>query len=212
VIEHRATAGLRVDNRALHHQAEQLTGVSEENQRFSNLLARASCPALTEAQMRELLRLRGGVGVLRQRTNELARMHAENSRLHSGTNLPASDPSQPVPDYLPRASWAFAGYADPDAALQSCLWTWSRGDPKTVMASITPAHRAQWGFKSDEEIAKQIARNLSHARGFRILERQDVSASECRLTVSDAEVRQKVGFCYKRIGSEWKFDGEFRAN
>ena len=212
VIEHRATAKLREENRVLRQDVEQLARVGDEYLRLSNLLARAGSPALPEAQMRELLRLRGEVGVLRQQTNELGKLHTENSTLRSGTNLPARDPSQPAPDYLPRASWAFAGYADPDAALQSCLWAWSSGDPKTVMASITPAHRAQWGFKSDEEIAKQIARNLSHARGFRILERQNVSSSECRLTVSDAEAKQKVGFCYKRIGSEWKFDGEFRAN
>ena len=211
-LKHRATAKLREDNRALRQQAEQLAGVSGESQRLSNLLARASSPALPEAQMRELLRLRGEVGVLRQQTNELAQVHTENSQFRSGTNRPARDPSQPAPDYLPKESWAFAGYADPDSALQSCLWAWSSGDAKAVMGSITPAHRASWGFKSDEEIAARIARNFSHVRGFRILERQNVSDSEFNLMVSDADVKQKVGFCYKRIGSEWKFDGEFRVN
>jgi hypothetical protein len=213
VPEHRATARLREGNRVLRQDVEQLAGVSDESQRLSNLLFRASSPALPEAQMRELLRLRGEVGLLRQQTNELAKVQTQNHQLRAASNaLLPRDSSQPTPDYLPRESWAFAGYADPDAALQSCLWAWSSGDPKAVVASFTPAHRAGWGFKSDEEIAKQIARNLSHARGFRILERQNISASECRLTVSDAEVRQKVGFCYKRIGSEWKFDGEFSVN
>jgi hypothetical protein len=168
---------------------------------------------LPDVQMRELLRLRGEVGVLRRQTNELAYAQTENSRLRSASNaLPPRDPSQPALDYLPRESWAFAGYADPDSALQSCFWAWSRGDPKAVVASFTPAHRAQWGFKSDEEIATQIARNLRNAKGFLILERKNVSDSECRLTVSDAALKQKVGFCYKRIGAEWKFEGEFRVN
>jgi hypothetical protein len=213
VLEHRATAGLREGNRALRQQVEQLAGVSDESQRLSNLLARAGSPALPDAQMRELLRLRGEVGVLRQQTNELVNVQTENSQLRSASNaLPPRDPTQPAPDYLPRESWAFAGYADPDSALQSCLWAWSRGDPKAVMASITPAHRAAWGFRSDEEIAAQIARNLRNAKGFLILERKNVSDSEFRLTVSDAGAKQKVGFCYKRIGSDWKFDGEFRVN
>ena len=213
VREHRATARLREESRALRQQIEQLAGVSEKNQRLSNLLAGANNGALPDAPMRELLKLRGEVSVLRRETNKLARVQAENIRLRSASNaLPQRDPSQPAPDYLPRESWAFAGYADPDSALQSCLWAWSSGDPKAVVASFTPAHRAGWGFKSDEEIAAQLARNLSHARGFRILERQNVSDSEFRLTVSDAAETQKVGFCYKRIGSEWKFDHEFAVN
>jgi hypothetical protein len=212
VLEHRATARLREGNRALRQDVENLAGVSDENQRLSNLLFRANSQALPDAQLHELLKLRGEVSVLRRETSQLASVQAENNRLRSGTNLPARDPSQPAPDYLPRESWAFAGYADPDSALQSCMWAWSSGDPKAVVASFTPAHRAGWGFKSDEEIAAQLARNLSHAKGFRILERQDVSDSEFRLTVSDADAKQKVGFCYKRIGSEWKFDHEFGVN
>jgi hypothetical protein len=212
VLEHRATARLRERNRALLQDVEQLARVSDEYRRLSNLLFRASSPTSPDAQMRELLRLRGEVGVLRQQTNELAKVQTQNHQLRSGTNLPARDPSQPAPDYLPRESWAFAGYADPDSALQSCLWAWSIGDPKAVVASFTPAHRAHWGFKPDEEIAAQLARNLRNTKGFRILERKTVSDSEFRLTVSDAGAKQKVGFCYKRIGSEWKFDGEFRVN
>jgi hypothetical protein len=34
-------------------------------------------------------------------------------------------------DYWPRDSWAFAGYASPDAALRSCFWAANTGDVKT---------------------------------------------------------------------------------
>ena len=81
VLEHRATARLREGNRALRQDAEQLTRASDEYRRLSNLLLRASIPVLPEAQMRELLRLRGEVGVLRQQSNELAKLYTENSRL-----------------------------------------------------------------------------------------------------------------------------------
>ena len=213
VLGHRATAKLRGDNLALREQAAPLAGVEAEHQHLTNALTHASDNSLPEHQLRELLKLRAEVSALRQQTNELAKVQVENHQLRSGANgLPARNPSQPPPVYLPRESWAFAGYADPDSALQSCLWVWSRGDPKAVMASFTPAHRASWGFKTDEEIAAQIARNLSHETGFRILKRESVSDSEFRLTVSDPNAKQKVGFCYKRIGSEWKFDHEFKVN
>ena len=213
VLEHRATARLREENLALHEQAGQLAGVEAEHQRLTNALAHARDNSLPEAQLRELLQLRAEVSALRRQTNELAIVQIENYQMRSGSNaLSARPPSAPPPEYLPRESWTFAGYADPDSALQSTLWAWSTGDPKAVMASFTPAHRVGWGFKTDEEIAAQIARNLRAATGFRILDRKNVSDGEFRLIVSDPDIKQKIGFCYKRIGSEWKFDHEFKAN
>jgi hypothetical protein len=39
-----------------------------------------------------------------------------------------------------------------------------------------------------------------------------VSEDEVHLTVGSPGAKQKVGLSYKRIGSEWKFDREFKAN
>jgi hypothetical protein len=213
VREHRAMARLRADNLALQAQAGQVAELEAERQRLTNALARTVDQSLPEAQLRDLLKLRGEVGALRRQTNELAQLRTENDQLRSGASaLPARSPAQTAPASLPRESWTFAGYADPDSALQSCLSAWSRGDPKAVVASFTPAHRASWGFKTDEEIAARLARNLRALKGFNILDRQSVMDDEVRLTVADLEGKQKVGFCFKRIGWEWKFDHEFRVN
>ncbi len=213
VHEHRATARLRAENLALQEQAGQLADLEAEQQRLTNALAHAGDNSLPEAQLRELLKLRGEVGALRRQTNELAQLRTENDQMRSGSStMHGPNSSPPAAAYLPRESWTFAGYADPDSALKSCLAAWSRGDPKAVVASFTPAHRAGWGARTDEEIAARLASNLSTLKGFNILGRQSIMEDEVRLTVADPDGKHEVGFCFKRIGSEWKFDREFKVN
>src|ERR1039458_8956353 len=147
VFEHQATTKLREKNQAMQQQVEQVGRLGEENQRLSNLVAQASNPAsLPQDQLRELLRLRGEVGPLRRQKAEGEKLRAENSR--SPTAL---TPSASAQDYLPRESWAFLGYGDPDSALQSSFWAWSSGDPKAVVTSMSPGHRASWGHRTDEQ-------------------------------------------------------------
>jgi hypothetical protein len=113
---------------------------------------------------------------------------------------------------LPRKSWAFVGYGDPDSALQSSFWAWSSGDPKAVLASMAPGQRAEWGFRTDEQIAAQLARNMAKAKGFRILNRQVLTDGVALFTVFEEAMNQKVRFRLKQVGSEWKFDGELKAD
>jgi len=217
VFQHHTTTRLRENNQAMQQQAEQVARLGEENQRLSNLVAQASNPvSLPEDQLRELLRLRGEVGPLRRQEAEAEKLRAENSRLGAAQTIPK--PAVPAAaalaqDYLPRESWAFVGYGDPDSALQSTFWAWSSGDPKAVLASMAPGQRAKWGFKTtEEEVAAQLARNTAKAKGLRILNRQVFTNGVALFTVSDPDMIQKIRFRFKRIGSEWKFDGELKAN
>ncbi|HWH69962.1 MAG TPA: hypothetical protein VNT26_11280 [Candidatus Sulfotelmatobacter sp.] len=66
-IRHQAQARLREKDDALRWQADRLTQLETENERLSNLVAQAqNTAALPSEQARELLRLRGEVGLLRQ--------------------------------------------------------------------------------------------------------------------------------------------------
>jgi hypothetical protein len=79
VIQHQGQAKLRVANERLTEQLAQL-----ESANVSNQLARAGdSKSISDEQFRELLRLRGEVGVLRQKTNELGKLREENQRLQA---------------------------------------------------------------------------------------------------------------------------------
>jgi hypothetical protein len=215
-LAHRATKELRTENRALQQQVGQLARLGEEHQRLSNLVAQARDRAsLPEDEFRELLRLRGEIGGLRSQRDEVEKLRAENLRLRSAQttlNPAALTPSAPTRDYLPKDSWAYVGYADPESALQSTFWAWSSGDPKAVLTSMSPGQRAGWGFRTDEQITARLARNMAKAKGFRILDRQVFTNGMAFFTVWEEEMKQKLRFRLKQVGSEWKFDAELKAD
>jgi len=78
VVQHQAQEKLRTENESLMHQIAQL---KTDNESLANRLATAgNAKPLSDEQLNELLKLRGEVGVLRQRTNELGKLHAPPAR------------------------------------------------------------------------------------------------------------------------------------
>src|ERR1039458_9475304 len=66
-VGHQARLRLGDEHKALEQQLDQMAGLVAENERLAKLVAHASRPqSLTDDQSRELLRLRGEAGVLRQ--------------------------------------------------------------------------------------------------------------------------------------------------
>ena len=80
-IQHRTESKVRGENQALR---QQLAGLATENESLSNRLQQVS-PAkhLADDQFRELLRLRGEVGMLRQQTNLLGTLREQIRHLQA---------------------------------------------------------------------------------------------------------------------------------
>jgi hypothetical protein len=68
VMQRRAGLKLRAENSALRAEAGRIDGLAAENKRLSNLLAQArqAAPSVPKEPSRELLKLRGEVGVVRK--------------------------------------------------------------------------------------------------------------------------------------------------
>ncbi len=81
-VQRNAGTRVREKSAALCQQADRLTELTAENRRLSNLVAQAT-PPLSDEQFRELMRLRGEVGMLRQQTNAVRRLQEENRRLEA---------------------------------------------------------------------------------------------------------------------------------
>ena len=92
VVHHHTQVLLREKNEALTQEAGQLAKLMAENQRLSNLVAEAKLgQRLSSAQLTELLRLRGEMRSLRERTNTARQMREENQRLQAQA---ATEPNQ----------------------------------------------------------------------------------------------------------------------
>ena len=222
-IQHWQQVESRRRSEALREQAERLAGLAAENQRLSNLVAQAASPALSKEQFRELLRLRGEMGRLRQAASEVDRLRTTNRQSLAGTGDPAEPAHAPLaPDpqtvqaHWPKSQLVQAGYAEPAAALQTALWAMSRGDPEALAACVTPEAKTnltheEWfthGPPAEELAAstRLIADSLSPTTGFYLVGQKLVSHDQAVLDVYFEGEGKTRPFALKKIGEEWKFD------
>ena len=216
VLQHQAQNRLRDENASLRAQIEQLNQAAE-NQRSANAADRAGAnAALSRDEQSELLRRRGEVGTLRNQQKTVAKLEVENQQLRAARNAAVASQSEPEPatqDYYPRASLAFAGYADPEAAFQTTVWAITAGDIKTALGSYTPELQAQMQKallegRSESEILAQFNKEMNGVTGFRILKREAISDEEAGLTVYTEGKDSVKTVVLKRSGNEWKIAGE----
>lgn len=218
-LTHQAWLRLAAEHQALEQQLGQMAELSARNAQLSLLLAKSPAPpTLPEEQNRELLRLRGEVGRLRQQTQELETARAENRQAHA-----ALDRSQPgartaaakaaaTADYWPQDSWAFTGYATPDAALQTSFWAANNGDLKALATSTTGKTQAMiekdLGGKSEAEAAIRAMDEVLPIKSVRILNREPQGDDTVVLTAVMENPKEpqpaNVKMIMKRIGNDWK--------
>ena len=81
-MQHQTAGKMRAENMVLR---EQVAGLAASNESLSNRLAQVPARTpLADDQFRELLRLRGEVGRLRQQTNLVGKLAAENRQIQAG--------------------------------------------------------------------------------------------------------------------------------
>lgn len=208
-------------NELLRVQAVRLAGLAAENQRLSNHVEQAKGPSLPSEPLRELLRLRGEIGLLRRFAGEVDELRAMNRRLKAvGTNsareLPAPPPDAAILARWPKAQLAFTGHADPASALQTALCAMSRGDTNLLVASVTPEAmvkitRQYWQNHGDpaDEIAasaRDIAGSLNPSSGFYLVGQTLSSPARAVLTVYFEGEGKTRKFALEKIGAEWKLE------
>jgi hypothetical protein len=219
-VEHQARLNLGEDHKALEQQLDQMAGLIARNEQLSNLVARANpAQSLADDQSRELLRLRGAVGVLRRQTRELEVVRDENRQaraaLESGLKTQSAGVANAAAtaDYWPRDSWAFIGYASPDAALQTSLWAANHGDLKALAASATGDAQekieADFGGKSETEASIRAMEEVMGLKSVRIINREVQGDDTVVLTAAfEGRTDTQTGkLVMKKIGNAWKLSG-----
>ena len=215
-FEHQRRAGLGQEHQALERQLEEMARLITSNEQLSNLLAQAkSGRSLADDKSRELLRLRGQVGVLRQQSRELEAVREENRQALAA--LESSLKRQSVPpgttataDYWPQDSWAFRGFASADAALQSSLWAANNGDLKALLASATGEMQKRMEEdlkgKSETEASIRAMDEVIGIKSIRVVNREVLGDDTVVLTAefegrTESRTQKLV---MKKIGNEWK--------
>jgi len=94
VIQHRGQVKLRENDAVLQQQEKQLTALTAEHQRLSNLVVQATSSPVEE-QAAELARLRGKAESLQKRTNELGRRLEQDRGAPPSPTASKSEPHPP---------------------------------------------------------------------------------------------------------------------
>ena len=217
-VQHQAQLQLRDENKSLREQLEQ---IEADNERLSNLVKQANNQIPNE-QFMELLKLRGEAGLLRQQTNELQTLREQNQQLQ--TNQTTSNSSQglqttnpPPLAVYPKASWAFAGYATPEAAFQSLNWAGANGNLNALLDGLTPDMQKKWveqfAYKSESDIADEIKNSVNKNTEVSVLREYVQSDGKIVLTIlgdgeglSGNNHADKIVF--EKIAGQWKLSAE----
>jgi hypothetical protein len=132
----------RAKNEDLQEQSARLAALATENARLTRLAVEARKDSLSPELFRELMRLRGEIGILRETVTVIDKLRVSNERARSQLAKPITP--QPPPDSQkilaswPKAQLTLAGYSDPRSAVESTLWAMTRNDPMALAAGVTP--------------------------------------------------------------------------
>lgn len=221
MVQRQTQIRLRAENQSLHRQLERMAQLETDNAQLSNIVAHAD-GSRPNQQLMELLRLRNEVGMLRRQTNELQKLRELGERLQAAiqagnaaqasqnTNSPST--AKPLAVY-PKASWAFAGYATPEDAIQSLIWAAANGNLETMRASLTSEMQKdfakQFNDKSESEVAGDLKNQHNKSTEVRILTKDQVTDDLVVLGVSDDEqvagvANSPTKLVFQRIDGQWK--------
>ena len=133
---------------------------------------------------------------------------------HHG-HRPHAQPPHAAGAYLVKNQFAYAGYATPEAALESMLWAYLNGDYDMVMSSVGPKDQAdlkkQFGG-NPKRFQSQMRRASTQFKGVQILARKTVSTDRVELkfqivTPGGGSGRVTTNCMIQpmvKIGNEWK--------
>jgi hypothetical protein len=117
---------------------------------------------------------------------------------------------------IKHASFAFAGFATPEASVESVLWAAKAGDLEKFPAGIVPQEMERFNNRMAGKSADQIKRETmawaAALTGYQITQKEVISEDEVHvhlLARPSANSLQdgRAILIMKRVGNEWKFAG-----
>lgn len=175
--------------------------------------------AFSTADNSELLRLRGEVGVLRRQKNLPggAALAEEARQLHAALASRLAGQPEPRPvataDYWPQGTWTNAGYATPEATMQSILYAALQGDFEQFADGFDETNRLHMpkpaDLKKDPTEAIQLAEQTHGLKSMKVLDRQypDANTAIFRFQIEDNQGFHEDSASFRFVGNRWYFAG-----
>jgi hypothetical protein len=216
LLQQRQLEQLRAANQDLLARQQQLAADREA--------AEAAAQATTKAQLRqqqehlELLRLRNQVEQLR-RERDAAKQRASQPAPAPAATAPTATSSG---RYITADQLTFAGYATPEAALESMTWAMMKGTYEQSIASLGPEMQKSElnDPKSRDQFEKGRKQFAPLFKGLQVVARKSLGDDRVELKVkmdADSPPDSKVAMPpymiqpMVKVGNEWKLGGSTRG-
>ena len=117
---------------------------------------------------------------------------------------------------IPEKSWAFKGYATPEAAIQSSFWAMSKGDVNALAACFTPEFSDRFmetarKQKTDDELAAMFVKVAATFGNFRVTRREMLTNDELILHLWSTHIGD-ASVPMKKVEGEWKINGDLKSD
>jgi RNA polymerase sigma factor (sigma-70 family) len=202
LIQHQAQVRLREKDGVLRQQNDQVARLMTENRRPSSLLDEANSP-LPEDQKRELLRLRGEVGLLRQRIEELQKLKKAASIAEQLPDVRANTQNEEKgedanPGYYAADSWSDRGRVSPQDSALTWLWAVRNGYAKQYSEAIGKTNILQFPI--------EWANALRRVKGSTISETTTSAEGKPMLQIVhnlEDGSSENTWLTFRQVGNQW---------
>jgi hypothetical protein len=153
---------------------------------------------------------------LRAQQQEAEKLRAANQRVADEIKSGKFNPRRLVDmeGAVPREKWTFAGFATPEATVQSFFAGLASGEVEQFINCLTPnlaakfrAEMAKDPARKQEDFKKGIAQ-MANLSAFRIVQQKPRSPDTVLIEIQMTVDGERMPMPLQRVGNEWKIDLE----
>lgn len=212
LLRQNALSTVRAENQRLTTATEEVRRLASENASIARIRAENQELQTLRVEIRDLHKLRNEVRQLREQAKGLPSVRTENERLRATVSRSATK-SAPAVDSRPSFTLdtlTFAGYATPEATLQTMFWAARQGDLDAAMKCFSDEARKEIVGESPDDVRRGMEEMVKRFQGLRIAARRVISADEIQLGIqlsqgNDTPEEETIPF--KLVGGEWRLGG-----
>ena len=209
---------LRTENETLMAGKAEAEQLAAENRDLPSL--RAAEPVQTDRSANaELLRLRNQVRQLRAQQQDAEKLRAANQRVAEEIKSGKFTPRRlaDMEGAVPRDKWTFAGFATPEATVQSFFAGAASGEIEQFINCMTAEHAAKFRdemvrdpARTQEEFKEGLGK-MASLSAFRIAQQKAISPDIMMIEIQMTVDGERMPMPLRKVGGEWKIDPTART-
>ena len=160
----------------------------------------------------DLPKLRNEVRKLREEKRELEKLQTENERLATSLKAapkPSAPPLSEAEGFVLKQTWSRAGFATPEATVQTFFWAIANNDITALAECVTGDARKSMEKEMQRSIAEGKSLEdqfepLAKMQGFRIAEKKQLSENKMEISIQAAAGGRAMPMRLQLENGEWK--------